>query len=162
MEQIAHLDSRQLQEEHNSEDVEDGLRNFLGGEPQRIQHPNRERIQKRMVEENMNDEPFEHSDDGYRAQPRHQPKQGFRNGRDLLRQFRTLMLSEEVAEGSVDVEDLKFSLEDCMDMVELFTKQRDRRQKQKRVTKNNRYVKRGLNDDVYDVLDDDDDVYYGV
>jgi len=154
-----------LVEENNTEDIEDGLRSFLGGPSKPIHHPKRAQYQnqRQMVEESYDNDYDDDLEDEYeristrpRGQQRQQ-QQGFTSASDLLRQFKRFMLSDVTDDPHFDVEDLKFALEDMMDMVELFAKQRARRTKKNRISRQNPIVRKALHDDVYDVLDDDDD-----
>ncbi len=152
-------------DEDNVEDIEDGLRSFLGGsssykqQPQ-IRHPRHTEYERKVVEESY-DEEYDDLRSGMNAisnRSRDIPRQssGFNSAAEMMRQFKKFMMSDIIDSPNFDVEELKYTLEDMMDMVELFVKQRARRSKVNRVTRRNPIVQRGLKQDVYDVIDDEE------
>ena len=154
-------------DEDNMSDIDDGLRSFLsGGNQQSIKHPKRSQYERQFVEETYHNDyeddddynNLEYEMDAIASRPRGiaRHETGFKTTSELMRQFKKFMLSEVTDDPDFDVEELKFTLEDMMDMVELFNKQRSRRSKMSRVAGKNPIVRRGLNRDVYDVIDDND------
>ena len=143
----------------NAAEIEDGLRDFLGGSQESIRHPKR-----RIIEEEMD---YDEYDEPVRSKRSRRPRRqqtedsnryGFESSEDLLRQFRQFMLSDITLDPNFDIDELRDVLEDMLDMVELFSKQRLRKRKQRKITKGNKYVAKGLKPSVYDAVDDDE--YY--
>ena len=144
------------------EEIDEGLRNFLSGTTKPIVSPKRSVIEESYQDDYV--EPTRSRRPRKRRPIEETTNYGFESSDDLLKQFKNFMLSDIVSDPRFDIEELKYTLEDMLDIVDLFSKQRTRKIKKQRITKGNKYVSRGLAPQVYDAVDDDyydddDDIY---